>query len=432
MLFVLSLLAVPPVLARVACVGDACGGATAATPIAVPFCGLPADVRTLVANGFRNGRSPDVLGVAATTAIAGAARPADDALPWPQVDPVSDARVPIAFLGTGVAPDGAVPDGTGLDQIAPTLADLLGLRRPHPEVRAGVAIPGLATGDRPRLIVEVVWRGVGTTDLRAAPDAWPFLHATMHRTGDGTLEGTAGSIPLDPAATLTTIGTGGLPSQHGITGSTIRDDTGRIVSAWGPDAPTSIVSTLPDDLGSRYGVAMKVGLVAPDVDDRGLIGNGWAYPTRPRYDLSITQRPLPAVRALLDAGYGSDDVPDVLGVVLDGSIDRMDAQTAAIVRAAGTDDASVTFLLTATGTSAPSQAVPAAHVVRRVNASVQTSQPVVAAAAAGGLFLDQRVLAENDLTSNAAAQAMRRMVLDGENLFADAFPSFAVSFARYC
>jgi sialate O-acetylesterase len=48
------------------------------------------------------------------------------------------------------------------------------------------------------------------------------LERPMLDDGAGTLEGETGSLPIDPAATLTTVGTGGLPSQHGITGSFVR------------------------------------------------------------------------------------------------------------------------------------------------------------------------------------------------------------------
>jgi hypothetical protein len=44
------------------------------------------------------------------------------------------------------------------------------------------------------------------------------------------------------------------------------------------------------------------------------------------------------------------------------------------------------------------------------------------------------VLEESGLSSSAAVEAMldMRSPSGGEKLFADAFPGFAVSFARYC
>ena len=55
------------------------------------------------------------------------------------------------------------------------------------------------------------------------------------------------------------------------------------------------------------------------------------------------------------------------------------------------------------------------------------------AAVAGGLFLDQAVMAANDITSDDVVRAMDAMKApDGTPLFADAYPGFAISFSRYC
>ncbi len=118
-----------------------------------------------------------------------------------------------------------------------------------------------------------------------------------------------GSLPEEPAATLTTIGTGGLPSQHGITGNLIRDKRGAPVPAWSADAPTSVIATLADDWDHATGQAAKIGLIAPDQTDQGLVGGTW-YLSHDRDDL-VFGRPDPvdgrravARRRLRD---GSDD-----------------------------------------------------------------------------------------------------------------------------
>jgi hypothetical protein len=57
----------------------------------------------------------------------------------------------------------------------------------------------------------------------------------------------------------------------------------------------------------------------------------------------------------------------------------------------------------------------------------------VAGAVAGGIFLDQRTMAAADVTSNVAVQALEgERAPGGGPLMADAFPSFAVSFVKYC
>ncbi len=446
LLVVLALAGIPPVLLRALCAGKTCGGSGSGA-VGVPFCPLPASLKTLIAAGYRAGRSPDVLGVTNGVSLTGGTDAADAGVGWPSVGPTPDPRVPIAFFGAGIDERASVPPGTGLDQIAPTLADALGFRRSHPEVRAGTAVGGVADGPAPRLVVEIAWREVGTAELEASPGRWPFLRGLV-RGGHAaaTLQGTTGSLPLDPAATLTTIGTGGLPSQHGITGTLIRGNSGQVVRAWGSGAPTSVISTLPDDLDHAMHEAPKIGLVATDPSDRGIIGGTWYVPHDTDDAVVAPTDPLPAVRRLLSAGYGADAVPDVLAVVLRGTLRQMDARTEGVVRAVDATGRRAAFVVTATGgtratgatgatgsaTGAP--AAPAASVAQRVDAAAGGATPIVAAAVPGGLFLDQRVLAASGQSSNAAVQAMLSMqrASADEKLFADAFPGFAVSFARYC
>jgi hypothetical protein len=57
----------------------------------------------------------------------------------------------------------------------------------------------------------------------------------------------------------------------------------------------------------------------------------------------------------------------------------------------------------------------------------------VAATVAGGLFLDQGVLAERGITGQVVVDALLSAeTLEGERMVTDAFQGFAVSFSRYC
>jgi hypothetical protein len=437
LLVVLALVAVPPVVLRALCVGKTCAD-TSAAATRVPFCPLPDRVKTLIAAGYYGGRSPDVLGVTGSTTLQGGSDPESGGALWPAASPLPDTRVPIVLFGDGVAPNVTLPDGMELDRIAPSLTEVLGFHRDHPEVRAGTAIPSVAGDRAPRLIVQIVWRGVGTADLESSKGHWPFLRRLMRTESGATLDGDTGSVPLDPAATLTTIGTGGPPSQHGITGSFVRNRDGEVTRVWGPGAPTSVISTLSDDLDApaplgRFDQAPLIGLVATDTSDLGVIGGTW-YLGHDRDDVAIApDDPLPAVRRLLDGGYGADAIPDVLAVVLDGSIATMDSRTRAIVDAVDAVGTTSTFVVTATGTTAPS-AASSGSVTQQVDGAASTARPLVEASVPGGLFLDQGVLEESGLSSSAAVEAMldMRSPSGGEKLFADAFPGFAVSFARYC
>ena len=421
LLVALALVALPAVALRAFCVGRTCDR-TGEVTARVPFCPLPEEIRNEVAAGFYAGRSPDVLGVASGGIRSGR-------VAWPSTGILVDPSVPVAFFGAGVDPSAELPDGMALDRIAPTLEEVLGFDRPHPEVRTGFAVGGLASGQAHKLVVEIVWTGVGPAEL-ADEQSWP---STFGIVGDGpfTMKGNAGSLPLDPVAILTTIGTGGLPSKHGMTGELVRNDSGEVVPPWGPGSPPSVIATLPDDLDEALQQSPRVALIAPDISSRGLIGGTWYFP-HDRDDVLVDPPGDPAsgVTGLLRHGYGVDEVPDVIGVVLDGPIRRLDALTGRIIEEVGARRPDTTFVFTTTGSAAPLGSIQAERVIGDLDPA---SGSVVEAAVPGGLFLDQGALAQGGLTSGDVVDAMLSLEPDGGGkLFADAFPGFAVSFARYC
>jgi hypothetical protein len=431
LLVALAAIGIPAAVLTATCAGNACQNAGGGD-VRVPFCPLPEAVKDGIVNGFREGRSPDVLGIADGTPVyTGSGR---GRASWPGAAASTDTSVPIVLAGAGVSNGATLPDGVTLDRIAPTVSRILGFEREHPEVRSGTAVPGVADGTRPRLVLLVAWKGVGTRELGDGHRAWHYLSSLL-RDGAGTIWGRSGSLPLDPAATETTIGTGGLPSQHGITGSYVRNTQGQVVQAYAANAPVQIIATLADDLDERDHATL-VGLVAPDPTDRGLVGGGW-YPDEDPVDVVTGDgeaAPL-AVRSQLDAGYGADDVPDVLGVVLDGPVRSMDRWTEQIVtealRATG---GSTLAVIAGTGSwETRAHAVPDAALVDAVEEAVPGDERAVAASVPGGLFLDQKVLTDEQVTGQVAVDAMLSAdAPDGERMLADAFQGFAVSFARYC
>jgi hypothetical protein len=431
MLVVLAAIGIPAAVLTATCAGRSCDASGGET-VRVPFCPLPAALKDGIANGFREGRSPDVLGVAAGTPVYTDVN--GRRTPWPATGASTDPRVPMVFAGIGVTQGARVPDGTTLDRVAPTVSEILGFERDHPEVRSGTSIGGIADGERPRLVLLIAWKGVGSSELETRPGDSPFLLSLL-KDGAGTLEGEAGSLPLDPAATLTTIGTGGLPSQHGITGSFVRNGEGAVVQAYAPDAPVQIIATLADDL-DHADPSTLVGLVATDERDRGIVGGDW-YPGEDPVDSVIgasATAPL-SVEVHLTTGYGADDVPDVIGVVLDGRVRSMDRWTREIVTEAERATFGSTLVVVAGTGSAETDriAVPDRGLVDAVEEAVPGDAPAVAATVPGGLFLDQAVLRDQQVTGQVAIDALLSASgPSGERMLADAFQGFAVWFARYC
>ncbi len=433
LLVVLAAIGIPAGVLQAACVGRSCGD-DEPSDREVPFCPLPRALKTQIANGYREGRSPDVLGVPDATPVFTEVEGLRTS--WPGIGSSSVTGVPLVFAGAGVS-EGAseFPTGVTLDRVAPTVSEIIGFERPFPEVRSGLPIEGVAErGAPPRLVVLIAWKGAGSAELEQRPDEWPFL-SSLFANGAGAIEARTGSLPLDPAATLTTIGTGGLPSQHGITGSFVRNDEGEVVPAFGPGVAFQVIATLADDLEDANPDTL-VGLVATDERDRGIVGGGW-YLGQDPVDVVIgdsAAAPL-AVDVHLATGYGEDAVPDVLGVVLDGSVRSMDRLTRRIVTAVErATRGSALVVVAGTGSWERSRlAEPDTAIVGSVEEAVPGAADAVAAVVPGGLFLDQDVLREARVTGQVAVEAMRSAeATNGETMLADAFQGFAVSFARYC
>ena len=440
LLIFLAAIGLPAGALRAACAGRSCAGVDE-EPARVPFCPLPSAVRMAIENGYREGRSPDVLFVTRRDAdLSAPPSLATGEVAWPSTDD-GGAGVPLVFTGAGIDRDAAVADGTTLDRVAPTVAEAIGLHRPHPDVRSGTAIPGVAGGRSARLVVLIAWSGVGAGALERDPGAWPWLRRTLS-TSPGTLDADPGSLPLDPAAVLTTIGTGGLPFQHGVTASIVRNDAGEPTPAFGPDAPPPVIASLAEDLDERSGGDAFVGLVSPRAEDRGLIGGRWYLDPGDRDDdvvvrASAGDAPRRAERILDELAAspaGRDDVTDVIGVVLEGDVASLDRSTGRIASAAArTTGERALIVVAGTGDTAAEGAVDAAPPIAAAAADLPGGTALIDDVVAGGVFLDQRILAREGASGQSVVEAMTLLEDErGGHVVRDAFQGFAVSFARYC
>lgn len=454
---VAALMGLPAGALRMLCVGKACEVRAKASSN-TPFCSLPDDVRRLIGSGFYEGRSPDIMAVTGPTLISGgdAFRGYTSAPLWPSTALQDSGKVPVVFAGTGVAQGARVPSGAGLDDVSETIAAIIDLSRPHPDVRSGEAVEGVASGKVPRLVLEVVLKGVGSNELERHPDEWPRLKRLMDE-GVATMDAVVGSLPLDPAAAIATVGTGGLPNRHGIIGTLLRTDrtgyyavtdadkepNGDVLRAWTKGAPIPVIATLADHVDEEGRQKPVIGLVGTDTFDRGLIGGNW-YPDGDRDAVAILDRnasvgqQVDAARALLSEQlFGRDDITDLAGVVLSGKPTELDAALSRLMeRAKEVSRGSVAFVITATGQSdpSPSTSVVDADVFRgRLERAIPAPEPVVEALVPGGLYLDQRALARLKLSDDVVLRELLRMRgRGGDRLMSDAFPAIAIALGRYC
>jgi hypothetical protein len=436
LLVALAAVAAPAGVLQALCAGRSCDEPE--PPAArLPFCPLPAAIREAIAAGYRQGRSADVLGVAGSTPVFTETGGTDGRAPWPAIGPAPDTRVPIALAGAGIADAVSIPDGTTLDRIAPTIAEAIGLERPHADVRSGTPIDGVVVdAAAPELVLLVAWKWTGSAELESSPEAGAWLTGLL-RDGAGTFLGDAGSLPLDPTAALSTIGTGGFPSQHGVTGSFVRNDAGEVVPAFGAGAPIPVIASLADDLDQSTGQRSRIAIVATDELDRGLIGVGWAYDDADEDEVVIARGrdAVDAARSFLDDVEVGDGVTDLLAVVLDGGVSHQTERTEDLLAAADlATGGSLLVAVAGTGTWERSMVADSDdRLVAAVERSVPGSDPVVDAVVPGGLFLDRDALTAAAVTGQRAVDALLGVTTpDGGSVLADAFQGFAVSFARYC
>ncbi len=391
-LSVIALILAPAAVLRALCVGHSCDEPEQSTAN-VPFCSLPEEQRSAIVAGFREGRSPDVIAVD---------------------DTVSDEQVPLLFYGDGFG-DVAIPPGTSLDQIAPTIARAVGFRRAHPEVRSGLALEGTPAATGARLVLIVALKGTGAKGF----EGWPDL-------GDATTttDAVTGSLPLDDTAVTTTIGTGGLPRQHGITGRLIRNDSGKLVTAWDKGAPVSVIAALADDFDERTDQAAKIGLVGTAPTDRGLVGGNW-YIDHDRDDIRLVDRRKVVEEAerLLASGYGRDDTTDLLAVSVDVSPSRVTETVAELIELArAASNNRLVAAVAGTGASDNGDVN-----VARIETAIPGPRKLIEGAVPGGFFVDQDALADTRITEDEVIDAIKET-----GQFSDVFASITVSFARYC
>jgi hypothetical protein len=433
LLIALALLGIPAAALRAECAGASCrSNATAATP--APFCALPADLRALITAGTYEGRSPDALGVAGAQPLVSivdyvSGRPIR--VPWPSEATAEPAAMtaPLLFIGPDIRTS-TLPSGVGLDQIAPTLEPILGFRRPHPEVRNGQAIPDITEpGVATPLVVLIVWKGVGTRDVDRLGAPWLRSWSSDHgdgrqRPGDAHGLASAGSLPLDPIAVESTIGTGALPAQHGITGTWLRGERGKVTLAFGRGAPPPVVAALGDDLDRFTNGRAKIGLIQDAPGDVGLTGDAWYGAGQVRDRTLSAGADLPAqVASFLTEGWGADATPDLLAVPLSRAVVGDDRATDQIVDEILAKVPDATIVVAGTGS------------LRADGAAGPPSDPegivpTPGGAPAGGFFVDREP--DSTTTAQDVVDEMRGQRNGYEPVYADAFADYAVRFGRYC
>lgn len=289
--------------------------ATAAPPASSEECRELDEMIARTRRGYVPVRSPDIALIPTEPNYIGKASLPVHTGPWDYL-----AEVPLVFYGPGVVAErGRVATPRTLADVAPMIADLIGttsFRAPH-----GRADPALADGgEKPALVVAIVWDGAGRNTLREHPDSWPTLKRLMSR-GASYSNATIGSTPSNTPPIHTTIGTGAFPSTHGVPHVRMRTASGGYVDPYeGDDASEVRVPTLGDVYDASMRNRPEVGVVATVNWHLGMIGHGGQLERGDR-DVAVL---------LNDQGlsYGNDEIYDVVdagdSAVLAATAERLD------------------------------------------------------------------------------------------------------------
>jgi arylsulfatase A-like enzyme len=260
--------------------------ASARGPWFYAACDLPSTHLRRIRRGYVPGRSPDVIMVPRKPNFFGGFTITTHAGPWGYLQ-----AVPLVFYGPGfIAARGELtPDRrVTVADVAPTLAQLLGLRwpadRPGRPLRE-VLEPAASRAEDLRMILTVVWDGGGYNVLDAWPQAWPRLGALMRR-GASVGNAAVGSSPSVTPAIHATIGTGAYPKQHQVTDIPVRVN-GEIENAFGGMSPEHLrLPTLGDLYDRATNNRAQVGLLAEKSWHLGMLGHG-AYADGGDKDIAV-------------------------------------------------------------------------------------------------------------------------------------------------
>jgi hypothetical protein len=205
--------------------------------------------------------------------------------------------------------------------VAPTVADHLGFTF-HAADGLSLAEAVGPTGAPPRVVVVVVWDGVGRNVLAHHAGAWPVLRGLLDE-GAWYRAATLGSSPSVTAAVHATIGTGAFPSTHGRVANRFRLE-GSMVAMEEAGPHDLLVPTLADLWDRSVGNRARVGLVAYREWHLGMLGHGAAFPGGD-HDVAILMDEDTGRWALPEREHASFRfAPPAIGGVA-GAIRRLDA-----------------------------------------------------------------------------------------------------------
>ncbi|MFN2589038.1 MAG: alkaline phosphatase family protein [Actinomycetota bacterium] len=236
-------------------------------------CALDRALLARVWRGYHPKHSEDVTFVPLAPNYSGAFDVTSHSGPWDYLQ-----NVPLVLYGPGIVErEGRESDAATLADVFPTAGALTQVALPQREGRVlEDAVAGVAA--RPKLVLTIMWDGVGRNVLERWPDRWPTL-ARMEREGTSYVHATVGSSPSITPATHSTLGTGAFPRTHGVTAINYRSDNGGVRNAFAQRDPADLkLTTFADLIDPALGNEPLVGMLAWKSWHIGMMGHGTMTP----------------------------------------------------------------------------------------------------------------------------------------------------------
>ncbi|HWL65250.1 MAG TPA: alkaline phosphatase family protein, partial [Actinomycetota bacterium] len=232
-------------------------------------CDLGEEVLIRLWRGHHPTHSEDITTVPQAPNYSGSFGVTSHSGPWDYVQ-----TIPLVLYGPGFVPDrGRIDEHASIVDVYPTISALLNVGLPAREGE-NLLGPTAPLPAPPKLIVTVVWDGVGRNVLERWPDAWPNL-ARLEREGLSYLGATVGSSPSITPATHSSLGTGAFPRSHGVTAIEYRTEEGDVRGAFAGKDPTDLkLSTFADEVDRLLDNEPLVGMLAWKSWHMGMLGHG--------------------------------------------------------------------------------------------------------------------------------------------------------------
>jgi hypothetical protein len=238
-------------------------------------CDLPIEYLERIWKGHDPVHSEDITTVPLEPNSSGTFNVTSHSGPWEYLQ-----NVPLVFYGPGFIKASGEPLEGPVEtvDVFSTVGQLVGVDLPQRDGRILEEVLEQGRQEPPKLVLTIVWDGVGRNVLERWPDAWPNL-ARLEREGTSMVDAIVGSSPSITPATHSNLGTGAYPRKHGVTAIEYRTEEGSVRQAFAKRDPADLrLTTLADEIDLAMNNEPKVGMLAWKGWHLGMLGHGTQTP----------------------------------------------------------------------------------------------------------------------------------------------------------